>query len=85
LMDVQMPVMNGIQATQKIREQFPDLPIVAITAHAMSGDQERCLEAGMNDYVSKPFSTDELERVLAKWQNKIRRASASGTNAHTPR
>jgi CheY-like chemotaxis protein len=68
LMDVQMPRMNGLDATAAIRALDKELgghtPIIAMTAHAMRGDQERCLEAGMDGYVSKPIRMDDLRRVL---------------------
>src|SRR5208283_5423198 len=64
LMDVQMPEMDGLEATQKIRarEQHTGthIPIVAMTAHALKGDRERCLETGMDAYVAKPIRADEL-------------------------
>ncbi|MBN2008034.1 response regulator [candidate division KSB1 bacterium] len=68
LMDIQMPTMDGFTATQMIRTQLElDTPIIAMTAHAMKGDKERCLAAGMNDYISKPIDPDELYRILSKW------------------
>jgi signal transduction histidine kinase/DNA-binding NarL/FixJ family response regulator/HPt (histidine-containing phosphotransfer) domain-containing protein len=70
LMDVQMPEMNGLEATAVIREKEKTegghLPIIALTAHAMKGDRERCLERGMDGYVSKPAHPDELVRVMAR-------------------
>lgn len=75
LMDVQMPAMDGFEATQRIRSQElargTHVPIVAMTAHAMMGDRERCLEAGMDDYVSKPVNRPALEQALSRcagWQ-----------------
>ena len=67
-MDVQMPEMDGLEATAAIRQQEQDtgrhVPIIAMTAHAMKGDRERCLEAGMDGYVSKPLQPSELFEVI---------------------
>ncbi|MCB9834010.1 MAG: response regulator [Planctomycetes bacterium] len=68
LMDLQMPVMGGIEATQRLRALGVATPIIAVTANAMAGDRERCLDAGMNEYVAKPLSRDEL---LAKIRAQI--------------
>ena len=67
LMDLQMPVMDGLEATAMIRDNLAmtDLPIIAMTAHAMQGDKERCLAAGMDDYVSKPIHRERLFEVIA--------------------
>jgi CheY-like chemotaxis protein len=70
LMDVQMQDMDGIEATMAIRdfeaqERQPHLPIIGVTAHALSGDRERCLDAGMDAYVAKPFNPSDLETRLA--------------------
>src|SRR5690606_7878573 len=71
LMDCQMPEMDGFAATRAIRDaERPGgarLPIVALTANAMEGDRERCLECGMDDYLSKPFKPQQLYAVLAHW------------------
>ena len=68
LMDCEMPVMDGYQATRAIRGSMrPNIPIIAVTADAMSGDRDRCLCEGMNDYLSKPVELGRLAEVLAKW------------------
>jgi len=66
LMDIKMPVMNGLEATKLIREFRPKLPIIAITAHAQTGDEPRFLAAGCDGYISKPFSKDKLFKLLQK-------------------
>jgi CheY-like chemotaxis protein len=67
-MDVQMPHMDGVKATKAIRAQgFDRVPIVAMTAHAMKGDREKCLEAGMNDYIPKPVKKELIYDMLDKW------------------
>ncbi len=71
LMDVQMPVMDGIEATQRIRDAQANRAersvIIAVTANAMTGDRERLLEAGMDDYQSKPYGIEQLRALLVKW------------------
>ena len=68
LMDCQMPVMDGFEATLHIREVHrSDIPIVAVTADAMPSDRDRCLQAGMNDYLAKPVELHQLSAMLAKW------------------
>ncbi|WP_321495171.1 response regulator [uncultured Desulfobacter sp.] len=69
LMDCQMPVMDGYTATQKIRQNpgFKKLPIIAMTAHAMVGDRQKTLDAGMNDYISKPLNVGRMFMTMARW------------------
>ena len=69
-MDVIMPVMDGLQATRQIRANGMNIPppiIIAMTANALQGDRERCLEAGMNDYIAKPIQPGVVEKVIRKW------------------
>lgn len=72
LMDVELSTaMSGFEATRRVREleagRTDRLPIIAMTAHALAGDRERCLEAGMDDYISKPFDADELREKLERF------------------
>lgn len=69
LMDCQMPEMDGFEATRRIRasQRIPHVPIVAVTAQAFQSDRERCLAAGMDDYISKPISTSQLAAALQRW------------------
>ncbi len=67
LMDVQMPIMNGLDATRNLREKKVEIPIIAMTANAMKGDREVCINAGMNDYIGKPVKMDDLARLIDKW------------------
>jgi CheY-like chemotaxis protein len=70
LMDVQMPELDGLEATRAIRTEEPEAgtttPIIAMTAHAMTGDRERCIQAGMSDYISKPVRLEALEKTIAR-------------------
>jgi CheY-like chemotaxis protein len=81
LMDVQMPVMDGYEATYQLRHEEPfasdedlrDIPVIALTASAIQGDREKCYAKGMSDYLSKPFSTEHLDRMIVKWAVRRRR------------
>ncbi len=70
LMDIKMPIMNGLEATKTIRQMKLDMPIVALTAYAMSGDKEKCLAAGCNDYISKPILRDDLLSIIEMYLRK---------------
>ncbi len=68
LMDCQMPTMDGFEASRQIRRLIGKQPvIIAVTANALLGERERCLEAGMDDYLSKPFQAEQLVSVVKKW------------------
>ncbi|HEX4164056.1 MAG TPA: response regulator [Bryobacteraceae bacterium] len=68
LMDCQMPTMDGFEASRQIRRlDRPQPAIIAVTANALLGERERCLEAGMDDYLSKPFQAEQLVAVVRKW------------------
>ncbi|MCX6081860.1 MAG: PAS domain S-box protein [Chloroflexi bacterium] len=86
LMDVQMPVMDGLEATRTIRDYDSAVlnhlvPVIAMTAHALQGDRERCLEAGMNDYVSKPVDPRTLAETLVRWLPGARIEAKTSENA----
>jgi CheY-like chemotaxis protein/HPt (histidine-containing phosphotransfer) domain-containing protein len=73
LMDVQMPLMDGFEATRAIRQRerrVRHTPVVAMTAHAMKGDRERCIAAGMDDYLSKPIRLQEILNVIDRWAGR---------------
>ncbi|OUS29008.1 hypothetical protein A9Q99_10375 [Gammaproteobacteria bacterium 45_16_T64] len=91
IMDCQMPIMDGYVATQKIREgvateRYKDIPIVALTANAILGDKEKCLEAGMSDYLTKPVQPDDLVLMLEKWmlvkENPVDQSLSETNNLH---
>ncbi|GAB4397149.1 MAG: hypothetical protein OHK0048_04440 [Rhodoferax sp.] len=84
LMDMMMPVMDGLEATRRFRASEPagqHTPIVAMTANAMQGDRERCLQAGMDDYLSKPIEASQLQAVLARWAPSVTAPGPEGSTA----
>ncbi len=92
-MDIQMPVMDGFETTSRLRAdaRWAKIPIIAMTAHAMKGDRERCLEAGMSDYVTKPVRLEDIKSMIEKWKpsegatgNESRKAERSNKAACPP-
>lgn len=85
LMDCQMPVLDGYQASRKIRElPCRRLPIIAMTANAMRGDREKCVAAGMDDYIVKPIQFEVVQRKLAKWLERSRAQAKTPTSTNAP-
>jgi len=80
-----MPVMDGFTTTRRIRcdPRWSGLPIIAMTAHAMKGDRERCLDAGMSDYVTKPIKMEDLRTMIEKWTQRVQPTGGAG-NGSTP-
>ncbi len=70
LMDIQMPVMDGLEATKRLRAEKYKVPIIALTAHAMAEERDRCLKAGADAHLSKPFQFDELSQLILKLVKK---------------
>jgi len=85
IMDIQMPIMDGYQAIRRIRrvELLKNLPVIAMTANAMQGDREKCLAAGMCDYISKPVNKEELFAVMARWIKPVHPITESETKLIT--
>jgi len=78
LMDCQMPTMDGFEASRQIRMlEHPQPVIIAVTANALVGERERCLNAGMDDYLSKPFQAEQLVSVVKKWVSERRQKSGT--------
>jgi CheY-like chemotaxis protein len=85
LMDCQMPTMDGFEACRHIRSlQHPQPIIVAVTANALVGERDRCLNAGMNDYLSKPFQAEQLVSLVRKWVAVRRGNAAKSASAENP-
>ncbi|MDW8116025.1 MAG: response regulator [Geminocystis sp.] len=88
LMDISMPLMDGLEATRRIRqlegEYYKKIPIIAMTAHAMSGDKELSLKAGMNDHLTKPINPHQLRDTLLKWLPPEKISSSVAHDYHYP-
>ncbi|MGZ8778897.1 MAG: response regulator [Thermoanaerobaculia bacterium] len=80
LMDIQMPDMDGYEATRRIRQMAEprrDIPVIAITAHALAGEREKCIAAGMNDYLAKPVSLEQIGAVIRLWASRESRVTVA--------
>jgi two-component system sensor histidine kinase/response regulator len=83
LLDIQMPVMDGLETIRRLRPDYPDLPVIAMTANNLRGDRERCLQAGMSDYLAKPIDPQHLESVLERWLGRISQQTLA-PRVHSP-
>lgn len=72
LMDIRLPELNGYEATKRIREFNKDIVIIAQTSYAFPGDREKAITAGCNDYISKPYSQNDLTELIQMWPKKLR-------------
>jgi two-component system sensor histidine kinase/response regulator len=89
LLDCEMPEMDGYETVRRLRLDSTDkcnrgIPVIAVTAHAMGGDRQKCIDAGMNDYLSKPIEPDQVARMLSKWLDRSDRPSHCGDAQHGP-
>jgi len=86
LMDVQMPLVDGLEATRQIRSSlaFAALPVIAVTANALEEEQRRCMDAGMNDFITKPLRPETLYAALAKWLSRQRLSTSAPERRRRP-
>jgi len=81
LMDIQMPNLNGYQATHMLKKKGVKAPIIALTAHAMEGDRQKCMDAGCDDYLSKPVNKGKLSELLGKYLKRLTEVDSLATQA----
>jgi DNA-binding response OmpR family regulator len=79
-MDIQMPLLDGMETTKRIRQSNINIPIIALTAFALKGDEEKFLSLGMNDYLVKPFKENDLLNIISKWLSQNKKSSAKVIN-----
>jgi len=80
-MDMQMPVVNGYDATQQIKAMGIRTPVIAVTAHAMKGDEQKCFDAGCDDYIAKPIDRKKMEQIISEHLSKKAESQARNTQS----